>query len=162
MDEIPALEDELERWKEKQREGMAACELLDATIQLLEEAKESLSSSYLGPIRKSFSGYLSRFLGSEGEKSFVGTDLEVQLERGGQARELAYFSTGNVDIVMLCMRLALIDALFGDVRPFIILDDPFVNLDDVHTGQALQLLRQLGQDRQILYLVCHSSRNPLS
>ncbi len=162
VDEIPALEDELERWKEKQREGMAACELLDATIQLLEEAKESLSSSYLGPIRKSFSGYLSRFLGSEGEKSFVGTDLEVQLERGGQARELAYFSTGNVDIVMLCMRLALIDALFGDVRPFIILDDPFVNLDDVHTGQALQLLRQLGQDRQILYLVCHSSRNPLS
>ena len=41
---------------------------------------------------------------------------------------------------------------------FVILDDPFVNLDDAHAAQALELLRTLALERQILYLTCHSSR----
>ena len=60
---------------------------------------------------------------------------------------------------MLCMRLALVDALFQNQKMFVILDDPFVNLDDAHTTQARALLRKLAQQRQILYLTCHSSRS---
>ena len=56
------------------------------------------------------------------------------------------------------MRLALSDALFEGERSFMILDDPFVNLDDAHTAQALKLLRELSEDRQIIYLVCNTSR----
>ena len=41
-----------------------------------------------------------------------------------------------------------------------ILDDPFVNLDDVHTAQALKLLETLSQEKQIIYLTCSSSRAP--
>ena len=61
---------------------------------------------------------------------------------------------------MLCMRFALVDALFTGEKPFVILDDPFVNLDDRHTKEALALLRKLAEERQILYLVCNSSRSP--
>ena len=39
-----------------------------------------------------------------------------------------------------------------------ILDDPFINLDDSHTLQALELLKELSETRQIIYLVCNSSR----
>ena len=92
------------------------------------------------------------------EKMLITGDLEIQLERQGQARELGYFSAGQVDAVMLCMRFALVDALFTEEKPFVILDDPFVNLDDAHTAQALELLQKLAQDRQIIYLVCNSSR----
>ena len=93
------------------------------------------------------------------EKILMTADLEVSLERYGQSRELGYFSAGQTDVVMLCMRLALVDALFRDVKPFVILDDPFVNLDDSRTAQALALLRELAKEKQILYLVCHSSRS---
>ena len=74
-------------------------------------------------------------------------------------RELAYFSAGQTDLVMLCMRLALVDALFREENMFVILDDPFVNLDDTHTAQGCALLRNLAAKRQILYLTCHSSRH---
>ena len=94
----------------------------------------------------------------EEEKVLITGDLDVQLERQGQARELGYFSAGQTDAVMLCMRLALVDALFAGEKPFVILDDPFVNLDDEHTAQALELLQTLAQERQIIYLVCNSSR----
>ena len=96
---------------------------------------------------------------STGEKYLIDTDFQVYPERMGQSRELAYFSVGQTDLVMLCMRLALVDALFGEENMFVILDDPFVNLDDTHTEQALKLLRSFAQNRQILYLTCHSSRS---
>ena len=92
------------------------------------------------------------------DRVLVTGDLDVQLERQGEARELGYFSAGQMDAVMLCMRFALVDALFTGEKPFVILDDPFVNLDDAHTAQALELLRKLAGDRQVIYLVCHSSR----
>lgn len=93
------------------------------------------------------------------EKILMTADFHVRLERSGAARELGFFSAGQTDLVMLCMRLALVDALFRQEKPVVILDDPFVNLDDTHTRQALELLEELAQDRQILYLVCNSSRD---
>ena len=50
--------------------------------------------------------------------------------------------------------------VFASDNPVVILDDPFVNLDDEHTEQALKLLKELSQNRQILYLTCSSSRTP--
>ena len=90
----------------------------------------------------------------------VTPDLDVLLERYGAARELGYFSAGQADMVMLGMRFALVDALFRGTKPFVILDDPFVNLDDSHTARALELLKKLARDRQIIYLTCSSSRVP--
>ena len=51
------------------------------------------------------------------------------------------------------------DALFEGAQPFIILDDPFVNLDDRHLSEALEFVKDLARDRQLIYLTCHSSRS---
>ena len=157
-DRIPELQDELEEWNTRKAADQKNAAILDDTMDFLEKAKDSLSCSYLGPIREHFIEYLTRLSGMEQGQVLISPELEVQLERQGQARELAFFSAGQTDLVMLCMRLALVDALFGEKKPFIILDDPFVNLDDERTAQALKLLGELGKERQILYLVCNSSR----
>lgn len=159
LDRIPELQDQLEACQTRKKEGQITAELLDETMEFLQMAKDSLSSNYLGPIQGRFREYLGAMTQAE-EKMLITGDLEIQLERQGQARELGYFSAGQVDAVMLCMRFALVDALFTEEKPFVILDDPFVNLDDVHTAQALELLQKLAKDRQILYLVCNSSRIP--
>ncbi len=159
LSQIPGLQDELAQWQEKRITDKKKASILDDTMTILEKARENLQTSYLGPLKTSFFGYMQRLLGEDNRQILLTPDLEVQLERNGQARELAYFSAGQTDTVMLCMRLALVDALFSDVKPFVILDDPFVNLDDEHTAQALELLKELSRQRQILYLVCNSSRN---
>ncbi len=159
IDAIPALRDELEQWQTEKSTGMENARVLDETVSFLEKARENLALSYLGPIRRSLADYLGRLTGEDGEKILVTPDLEVKLERQGQARDLAFFSAGQKDVVMLCMRLALVDALFTREKPFMILDDPFVNLDDRHTAEALELLRQIARERQMVYLVCNSSRS---
>lgn len=158
-DTLPEIEDEIERLDKERKEGTRKVELLDKTMDFLSNARDSLSMNYLGDIKKHFVHYVKQLSEENGDTVFVDQNLEVTLERGGVARNLDNFSAGYYDIIMLCMRFALVDALFPETKPFIILDDPFVNLDDNNTEKAINLLKKLGEDRQIVYLVCNSSRS---
>jgi uncharacterized protein YhaN len=40
----------------------------------------------------------------------------------------------------------------GDRRPPLVLDDPFVTLDDKRATRALELLREVASDFQVIYL----------
>ena len=155
---IPQLREDLDTWVQKREKYREEVRILDETMNFLRQARERLSTVYLDTVRSRFGDYLTQMRGSGGERCFVDASFQVQTECMGQSRELAYFSTGEVDLVMLCMRLALVDALFSDQEMFVVLDDPFVNLDDAHLEQARSLLRELSRRRQVLYLTCHSSR----
>ena len=88
----------------------------------------------------------------------VDKDLKLHIDEKGAAREVGSFSSGTIDCIMLCMRLSLVDALFTNEKPFLILDDPFVNMDDKHTKRALEMLNKVAEDHQVVYMVCNSSR----
>ena len=154
---IPQVQEKLEICRKKLENDRGCARILDATIEFLQQARENLSTAYMGTIRSRF-GYYLAMLGCGEEKYLVDSDLQIQLERQGQARSISYFSAGQTDLVMLCMRLSLVDALFGNQKMFVVLDDPFVNLDDMHMAQARELLHALASERQILYLSCHSGR----
>ncbi len=158
-DLIPELEDECIRLEQLKKQDVARSAILDKTVEFLTNARDALSRSYLGNVKKRFVEYMQQLSSDTADTVFLDQNLEITLERRGVTRELGYFSAGYSDIVMLCMRFALVDALFPDTKPFIILDDPFINLDDVNTEKAIELLKKLGEDRQIIYLVCNSSRS---
>ncbi len=61
-------------------------------------------------------------------------------------------SQGTLDVVYLAARLGLVRLVTGDRRPPLILDDPFVTLDDARASRALELLRELASDFQVIYL----------
>lgn len=159
LDEIPAKTDEISVLTARIREENRQAELLDATMQFLSEAKESLSARYSGPILRRLSHYVNKL--SEAENHlYLDTDLNVEIRRSEQRRSLQYFSAGQKDTVMICLRLALIDSLFKNEQPFLILDDPLVNLDDRHIRKALDLLQTLSSETQIIYMTCSSARRP--
>ena len=61
-------------------------------------------------------------------------------------------SQGTLDVVYLAARIGLVRLVTGDRRPPILLDDPFVTLDDARAARALELLRDLSTDFQVIYL----------
>ena len=61
-------------------------------------------------------------------------------------------SQGTLDVVFLAARLGLVRLVTGDRRPPLVLDDPFVTLDDTRAPLALELLRELAADFQVIYL----------
>ena len=158
VDRLPELEDQVARLTGQRTAAEHSCAVLDRTMELLEAARNNLSNSYVGSVESGFEGYVRALLGEEFGRALVDHDLTIHVDEKGQARELDCFSAGTADGLLLCMRLALVDALFPREKPFLILDDPFVNLDDSHAAQALAMLREIARTHQVIYLVCHSSR----
>ena len=71
-------------------------------------------------------------------------------------RDADFLSAGALDQLYLAVRLALCElALPEDKSCPLILDDALVNFDDARCKSALELLRDLARDRQILLFTCH-------
>ena len=158
-EQIPELEDQLQYWKARQEEDEKKSALLDQARAFLEQARENLSLRYLNAVRLGFDNYSARLLRGDWPRPAVQPDLSPAVERNGEVRELSSFSAGESDLLMFCMRLALADALFQDEKAFLILDDPFVNLDDGNAAKARQVLQAIARDHQILYLTCGGGRS---
>ncbi len=120
------VETAIERLTLEKHEKTAEYEIFTKTLELLQKAKENLDANYSAPMKKGFEKYL-KMLGSS-LNLIINTDLEVLLDDNGKTHKRNFLSTGYKDRVNFCSRMALVDSLFTNVRPPIILDDPFVNL----------------------------------
>lgn len=150
------VETEIERLTIEKHEKSAEYEIFSKTLELLQKAKENLDANYSDPMKKGFEKYV-KMLGSS-VNLIINTDLEVLLDDNGKTHKSNFLSDGYKDMVNFCSRMALVDALFENIKPPIILDDPFVNLDDEKIPNALQLVKEIAKENQVIYFACHKSR----
>jgi DNA repair exonuclease SbcCD ATPase subunit len=66
--------------------------------------------------------------------------------------DVSSLSQGTLDLVYLAARIGLVRLVTGDRRPPLVLDDPFVTLDDARAERALALLKEISADFQVIYL----------
>jgi uncharacterized protein YhaN len=57
------------------------------------------------------------------------------------------------------MRMALVDAMFSDEKPFVVFDDPFADFDQQKITGGLEFLKQISTKYQVVYFTCHESRS---
>ena len=55
--------------------------------------------------------------------------------------------------------MAMIDIMYRNEKPFLLFDDPFVNLDDQKLIGARDFLTRIAENYQIIYLTCQNARN---
>ena len=91
----------------------------------------------------------------------IDANINLKVREHGELRETKWLSAGYQDLIGVCMRLALVDAMFKEEKPFLILDDPFVNLDQEKVDCGNQLLLSVSEEYQVIYFTCHDSRSPL-
>jgi len=173
-DELASLRTQIERYenmvgrytelieeRDLRKEKLSALEeryrIFNLTINYLTLADDNLKRKYRMPLQESFDRYLSTLTDGK-RKGNIDVDLNVALEENGLSTSPEFYSEGYKNIFELCKRFSLIDVLFTKEKPFIILDDPFNNLDDKNLKSALAVIEKLSKEYQILYLVCHTSR----
>ncbi len=132
-------------------------EILSITKEYLTTANERFKTKYIDNMKNAFRFYVEKLNGVMDNVS-VDIDLNVTIEEFGERRGAEHYSTGYKDMLKLCTRFALVKAMFMAEQPFVILDDPFVNLDNDKLGNAMRLLEELAEHNQILYFTCHESR----
>ena len=132
-------------------------DLLKTTLKFLNQADENIKTLYREPLSNALNEYASAFL--EQAKSLnIDIDLNVTINEKAGAKNPKYYSLGFQNLFEICKRFALIDVLYKDNLPFVILDDPFTNLDEEKIESSLELVKKLSNNRQIIYLTCHKSR----
>ncbi len=158
-DSILESEQELEKQQELYREGMKKYEDLKRVQEYLQRARESFTAKYSGPIKTGFDKYYHMLTGQKALEYKLDVNSNLTAVFYGMQRDSRLLSQGYQDLLGLCMRMAFVDSMYQDEKPFLILDDPFVNLDEEKTSKGLELLEKIGQEYQIIYFTCHKSRD---
>ncbi len=158
VEKLPDYQSALERAEEKLKEYKEKHALISDTLSALQEAERTLKERYIAPIKQRFSYYAEAIERVLDEKVRMDPDFHIVFERGGEERSERHLSAGERSICALCLRLALIDNMYENERPFIVMDDPFVHLDAEHLKRTLALVQELAKEKQIVYFCCHESR----
>ena len=148
---IPDLQDEISALREQY-------DTCGRTLSYLEEARNSFTSRYMNPFLRSFSRYYSMLTGQSADSVRTDADFSIAVMEEGLPRDPSLMSEGTRDLISLCRRMAMIDAMYPVEKPFLVLDDPFSNLDDERVKGGLRFLHSASLEYQILYLTCHKSR----
>ena len=149
------LEEKLMDLSEQIQESERKYELLFRTLELLKTARDRFLGRYLTTLKEKTAEYLSILEPAWKDSIEMDVDLKIRIRQQGFLRDPEYFSTGWQDLFRLAQRFALMDALCEGESSMAILDDPFVNLDEEKRARALELLNQIGKQRQIIYFTCH-------
>ena len=153
--------DDLQLEEENLRSLKEACESKIMTIMNVKafmlKAKQNISERFVEPMQAKLVEILKR-LSSENLNPHVDFDLNLKIDTQTGLKERQYLSQGRRDLLAVCKRFALIESVFKKTLPFIVLDDPFVNLDEKTMKNMHDLLQELGRSYQIIYLTCHSAR----
>lgn len=138
----------------KQQEEM---EILKITSNYLQKSDENLKIKYKAPLQNALNKYLGTVLE---DKINADMDIDFNLSIMGDTLSVQpeYFSKGYRNIFDICKRFALIEVLFVKEKPFLILDDPFSNLDQEKITKSLEILNRFSKDYQVIYFTCHESR----
>ncbi len=134
-------------------------EITKQTVEYLKKAEDSLKAKYIDPIKNSLVKYINPLEETIGKKLGVDADFDIYFIEEGKQRDYKHLSDGELTMVLFCFKLAILDNIFTEDKPFIILDDLFAFLDKNNLKNSLALLKKLSQDRQIFYFTCHDSRS---
>ncbi len=165
VERLSDISEQIERLEIQEKEYKKNAEILSKTEDFLQRARESFLSKYMQPLQNGLHKYLGLIDGPEGTNSGyaiedfeLDMDLNIKLSYEGSTKSGEYLSQGYQDLVALCSRLALVDVLYPDEKPILILDDPFTNLDEKKIKESLKLLHKIADERQTVYFTCHESR----
>jgi len=127
-------------------------------LQVMREARTGAMRTARDELAPRMAAYLERLTIGRYSQVQVDESLEPVLVHPSKETgpiETDEMSQGTLDQIYLAARLSLCDILFGEARPPLLMDDPFVKFDPERRSAALELCRELSSDRQILLFTCH-------
>lgn len=133
-------------------------DILNNTKKYLELSESSLKNKYVSPIKQSFDKYIDILERTLGEKFEINANYELKIIKDGIERDYRHLSSGQMVLAILCYRLAIIDNIFEDINPILIIDDIFNDLDEKNLDKSIEFIKSISKIKQIIYFTCHESR----
>jgi DNA repair exonuclease SbcCD ATPase subunit len=81
-------------------------------------------------------------------------EFSVYSEESREWVDAGQLSRGTVDQLYLCARLGIVRQITQPASPPLVFDDPFVTFDEARARRAVELLRDVAGELQVIYLTC--------
>jgi DNA repair exonuclease SbcCD ATPase subunit len=154
-EQVAAEAERLAGWREQLAVLQRRHRVLDTTLRAIETAEVATMKTATRYLEGHMVRDLATVTGGRYRRIRVDDktlDIEVYAPELGDWVPVGSLSQGTLDLVYLTARLGLVRLVTGDRRPPLVFDDPFVTLDDTRAARALDLLRRVASDFQIIYL----------
>ncbi|MFL5777592.1 MAG: ATP-binding protein [Chloroflexota bacterium] len=154
-EQVAAHAERLERWRGQLAALERRLRVYVATLEAIDRAEVATMKSATRYLEKHMARNIAAV--TEGRYRRVRVDdatldVEVHAPERGDWVPVTALSQGTLDLIFLAARLGLVRLVTGDRRPPLVLDDPFVTLDGQRATRALELLRAVAGDFQVIYL----------
>ena len=130
---------------------------LGLAIDTLRDADAEIQSRFSPELGRVASQYMSAVTGGRYEDVLLNRDFSARARTKDDivARESEYLSAGTLDLLYLAVRLAVCELALPEGEPCpLIIDDALVNLDETRYAQAIELLKQIARERQVILFTC--------
>jgi uncharacterized protein YhaN len=148
----------LEALREQAAELEGKVRIVTATREYMKKAKERFVSDYMKPVKDAYDKYYQIFMNISGDEGYndkeymIDANMNIERKVEGSYHTIEAESSGYGDIIGLCIRMALLDVMYDKEKPAIIMDDPFVNLDEKNLAGGRRFLDVVSKDYQIIFM----------
>jgi DNA repair exonuclease SbcCD ATPase subunit len=154
-EEVAAYAETLAVGKEQLALLRRRARVYETTLREIERAEQATMRTATRFLEKHMVSDIERVTGGRYRRVRVDDqtlDIAVMAPEKRDWVDVTTLSQGTLDIIYLAARLGLVRLVTGDRRPPLIFDDPFVTLDDGRAARALELLKDISRDFQVIYL----------
>ena len=154
-EQVAAQAERLAAWREQMATLERRQRVYALTLQSIDDAERATMKTVTRYLEKHMVGDLATVTDGRYRRVQVDDrtlDIEVMAPEKGDWVKVSSLSQGTLDLVYLTARLGLVRLVTGDRRPPLLMDDPFVSLDDARATRALGLLKAIAADFQVIYM----------
>lgn len=159
-DALQQMEEEAAVLQQKKQELEQLEYSLRTALEVVEESAEELQRSF----SPAFNLRLSRLVSAISSERYTDVRADRQLQLAVMSPDhnnvvhLRSLSGGTEEQIYLALRIAMAEMLEMEQEPLpLLLDEVFSQYDDPRTLQALRMLQQLAESRQILLFTCKAA-----
>ena len=156
--DLKELYSELESLNARRAERQREFDAITIAMEALSSANDALRQRFSPELNRQAGELFARLTGGKYADLGLTRTFEASATPAGEIlpRSALALSRGTAEQLYLAVRLAICNmTLGGGERAPLLLDDALVNFDDRRMELALELLRELGEERQILLFSCH-------
>ncbi len=154
-EQVAGLAERLAAWTEQLAAAQRRQRVLASTLAAIDRAEQATMKTATRFLEERMVVDLAAVTGGRYQRVRVddrSLDIEVHAPEKDDWVRVSSLSQGTLDLVYLVARLGLVRLVTGDRRPPLVFDDPFVTLDDGRATRALELLKTVAADFQVIYL----------
>ncbi|MDV4151455.1 AAA family ATPase [Clostridium sp. AL.422] len=156
---IPLIEEEIEAVKEKINKLEKLLKATEIAIESMNESIREVRGNFGNVLNSNVIEYFKTLTNKEYEDVMVSDSYDMKVRKGRDILPGAILSNGANDQLYLSLRLSFINMIYRGMEFPVILDDTFVQYDDIRTENALDLLIDSNFSQLIIFTCQGRERN---